>query len=127
MAGRLQRPSSAVAGPLRGQVLPELPCEQMSLNQWFILHPNSLVMQADSMFKEEYEQQKEFETGKKKGKLTGTDSLSWREKSWVVGIEINGISKAFDWNELKTRRIMNETVGSTPILIALADLQNLLI
>ncbi len=61
-----------------------------------------------------------FETGKKKGKLTGTDSLSWHEKSWVIGIDIKGASKAFDWNELKAQRILNEQVGQTPIVIALA-------
>ncbi|MDX1912471.1 MAG: DUF3179 domain-containing (seleno)protein [Saprospiraceae bacterium] len=115
-----QENGEAVAGPLRGQVLPELPCWQMSLGQWIRLYPNTLIMQPDSTFAEHYEKQQDFETGKKKGKLTGTDSLSWAEKSWVVGVETPETTRAFDWNELKNARILNDMVGETPVAIALA-------
>ncbi len=115
-----QENGEAIAGPLIGQLLPEITCDQMSLSQWFKLYPSSLVMQPDTTYKTEYDQQKEFETGKKKSKLTGTDSISWTEKSWVIGVQVNGVSKAFDWNELKARRLLHEQVGTIPILIALA-------
>jgi hypothetical protein len=115
-----QENGEAVAGPLRGQALPELPYSQMTLNQWLKLYPASGVMQADTTFKQEYEYQQNYENGNKKGTLTRTDSLSWQEKSWVVGVEIGDASGAFDWNDLKTRRVLNEQVEGTPIVIALA-------
>lgn len=116
-----QENGEAVAGPLRGQFLPELFSEQMSLAQWLKMHPDSRIMQADSTYKEEYDAQKAFETGKKKSKLTGTDSLSWKDKSWVIGVSHQGHSKAFDWNELKNRQILNEELGKLPIVIVLAN------
>lgn len=115
-----QENGEAIAGALKGQVLPELPCEQMTLKQWLKYHPNSKIMQADTTYKKEYAHQKNYENGSKKGKLTRTDSLSWKDKSWVIGIQIEENSKAFDWNELKKQRVLNEEVGHTPVVIALA-------
>jgi hypothetical protein len=107
----------AIAGPLQGAVLPELPCEQMTLRQWFRLYPRSLVMQPDPKFAEEYDHMKNYESGRGKSDLTRTDSLSWKEKSWVIGIELGNDARAFDWNKLKKERIINEKVGETPIVL----------
>jgi Protein of unknown function (DUF3179) len=52
--------------------------------------------------------------------LTGTDSLSWKRKSWVVGIDIGGESKAYDWNRLVKERVINDFVGNKSVVIALA-------
>jgi len=110
----------AIAGPLKGAVLPEMTSWQMTLGQWLHLYPQSLVMQPDSAFAESYERMKDYESGKGKSDLTRTDSLSWKEKSWVVGIEIGNESTAFDWNKLVKEQIIHETVGQTPVVLALA-------
>lgn len=115
-----QENGEAIAGPLKGKFLPELPSSQMALKQWLKFHPNSKVMQPDSAYTKEYAHQKNYENGNKKGKLTRTDSLSWKDKSWVVGVKVGQYSKAFDWNELKEKRVLNENVGNTPIAIVLA-------
>jgi hypothetical protein len=115
-----QENGEAIAGPLKGQFLPEIPSRQMTLQQWLRYHPNSKIMQADTTYKEEYAFQKNFETGNKKGTLTRSDTLSWRDKSWVLGIRIGQASKAFDWNELKEKRLIQDRVGETPIVLALA-------
>jgi hypothetical protein len=116
-----QENGEAITGPLRGQFLPEMPSEQMALGQWLRLYPNSLVMQPDPRFQKDYEDQNDYETGRQKGALTGTDSLSWREKSWVVGVETDGTEKAFDWNELKAQRVLNDQVGEGGVVLALAS------
>lgn len=110
----------AVAGPLKGAQLPELPATQASLREWLALYPNSLVMQPDSAFSEEYDGMESYDFGVERGKLTRTDTLSWNEKSWVVGLEVNEVAKAFDWNRLKTERIINDKVGGQPVVLALA-------
>lgn len=116
-----QATGEAVAGPLKSAQLSELPSTQTTLRQWLELYPNSLVMQADSTFSEAYADMDSYDTGLKRGKLTGTDTLSWHDKSWVVGIEIDRKNaRAFDWNTLKKERIINEKVGETPILVVLA-------
>ncbi len=38
-----------------------------------------------------------------------------------IGIERGTASKAYDWNELKARRVINDRVGGTPIVLALSE------
>ena len=116
-----QATGEAVAGPLKGTALPELLCTQTSLKEWLTLHPTSLVMQPDTTFKEDYADMETYDRGRGRGKLTGTDSLSWGDKSWVVGIELNEkTSKAYDWNQLKATRLIHDQIGAVPVLLALA-------
>jgi len=77
-------------------------------------------MQIDEASKDDYDTKGKFERGESKGKLTRTDHSSWNDKSWVVGIAISGASKAYDWNRLKADRVINDRLGDTPIVLALA-------
>lgn len=116
-----QANGEAIIGKLKGFQLPEIFSEQMTLKQWLNLYPNSKILQPDSIFKEKYEKMDKYDAGKGSSDLTKKDSLSWKEKSWVVGIEINQVRKAFDWNRLKKERIINEVIGEKPIVLFLAS------
>jgi hypothetical protein len=116
-----QANGEALIGQLKGTTLPELNAQQMSLKQWLALYPSSKIMQPDAEFKEKYEKMDKYDAGKGSSDLTKMDSLSWKEKSWVVGIEINKQSKAFDWNRLKKERVINETVGNQPVVLVLVS------
>lgn len=116
-----QANGEAVVGPLKGEQMTELASAQMTLKQWLALHPNSLIMQGDPSFASEYSKDYAFERGTSRKALTGTDTLSWHDKSWVIGVKSNGKSKAFDWNRLRRERVVNDEVGGTPIVLAMAD------
>ena len=111
----------AVAGKLKGSMLPEVFSIQCRLEEWIKLHPHTLIMQADSTYIDSYPDNNKFESGKSKSKLTGTDSLSWNRKSWVVGIRTPQASKAYDWNRLKSEWIIHDEVRGTPVLLVLAS------
>ena len=110
----------AIAGKLKGQQLPEVYSTQTSLADWLQLNPNSLIMQADENFIRSYDSTFKFENGASKSKLTGTDSLSWKDKSWVIGVKAGKESKAYDWNELKKEKLIQDKIGATPVLIVLS-------
>jgi len=107
----------AIAGKLKGQQLPEVFSTQTSLAGWLQLHPNSLIMQADSTFKESYSKTTKYEDGKSKDNLTGTDSLSWKDKSWVIGVKVGDARKAYDWNQLTKERVIHDKINNTPVLL----------
>ncbi|HEX6889720.1 MAG TPA: DUF3179 domain-containing (seleno)protein, partial [Chryseolinea sp.] len=107
----------AVAGPLKGQILPEVLSNQVTLKKWFELYPDAVVMQIDEVSRDYYDSTGRFEKGRSKSKLTRTDSLSWKDKSWVVGVQLNSESKAYDWIELKQKRVVNDIVGGQPVVI----------
>jgi hypothetical protein len=116
-----QANGEAIAGPSKGKVLAEIPSRQVTLAQWLALHPKSLIMQADAGLRSEYAKDFDFETGASRKRLTGTDTVSWHDKAWVVGLTVNGESKAYDWNRLRRENVVNDIVGGTPIVLALAS------
>lgn len=89
-----QANGEAVTGPLRGARLTELLSLQVTLGQWLELHPASLVMQADPAFLDRYARDYAYERGTSRSRLTGTDTTSWGEKSWVIGLTVGGQSRA---------------------------------
>jgi hypothetical protein len=111
----------AVTGPLKGESLPEVASEQLTIKKLFELHPDALIMQADAGSLTRYDSLRKFEQGLSEGSLTRTDSLSWKNKSWVIGVEIGSAEKAFDWNQLKNQHIINDKIGDKPFFLALSD------
>ena len=114
-----QANGEAVTGRLEGTRLPELVSRQVTLGQWLDLYPESLVMQADPAFLDQYARDYAFERGTSRSRLTGTDTASWREKSWVVGLTLGGESRAYDWNGLRRERLIHDVLGGTPVLLVL--------
>ena len=116
-----QANGEAIAGPSKGKSLTEIPSRQVTLGEWLREHPSSLIMQADAGLKDNYSKDFDYETGKSRKSLTGTDTVSWHDKAWVVGITVNGQSKAYDWNRLRRERVVNDVIGGEPIVLALAS------
>ena len=111
----------AIAGKLKGQQLPEVFSTQATLAEWLRLNPLSLIMQADPAFVKSYDSTMKFEDGTSRQRLTGTDSLSWKDKSWVIGVKAGKERKAYDWNQLKAERVIHDQISSTPVLLVLSN------
>lgn len=110
----------AVAGPMKGKTLPEIPSIQTTLEKWIELYPNTLIMQADKEFTEKYEGMSKYESGASKSKLTLRDHASWKDKSWIIGLESGSESKAYDWNRLQKEGIIHDELGGQPVAIILS-------
>ena len=119
-----QANGEAIAGKLKGEKLTEINSMQVTIDKWFQLYPNGLIMQADKASKLSYDTLGKFEKGLSTGSLTNTDSISWSSKSWVIGVKVENQSKAYDWNELKVKRIINDKVGNTPIVLIISEDNN---
>jgi Protein of unknown function (DUF3179) len=115
-----QATGAAIVGPRKGKVLTELESQQVTLAEWLALHPKSLIMQPDPALKSHYTKTFDYETGASRKSLTGTDTVSWHDKAWVVGIATNGESKAYDWNRLRRETVINDVLGGRSIVLALA-------
>ena len=109
----------AIAGPLKGSHLVEIPSHQASLVSWLRDHPNSTIMQADTSFQKDYDDLADYDKGTVKSHLEKRDSASWKMKSWVVGIKSKGLEKAYDWNDLLKENFIQDTIGQIPVLLLL--------
>jgi len=95
-----QATGECIAGPLKGQLLAEVPSQQMTLAEWSSAHPNTLVLQPDPSFLDQYAGLEDYDEGTIASSLEGRDTASWPPKSWVVGVVHNGAARAYDWNDL---------------------------
>jgi hypothetical protein len=109
----------AIEGPLKGKMLNEIPSEQMTLGVWLLSHPSSLILQPDSSFIAQYKDLEDYDEGKTEGSLERHDSLSWKDKSWVIGVSLGAHDKAYDWNDLKKLHVINDEVGGNPVVVVL--------
>lgn len=109
----------AIAGPLTGKSLEEIPSQQMTLRTWLDLHPDSEILQADPSFQKDYDDLAKFDEGTIDSGLERRDSLSWKEKSWVVGVQVGLEARAYDWNELLEKRVVNDVLGKKPLVVFL--------
>jgi hypothetical protein len=114
-----QATGEAIEGPKKGSRLDEIASSQMSLLAWTNLHPDTWVMQPDSAFKEAYADMDDYDEGKKREGLTGHDSLSWNKKSWIVGVDLSGHARAYDWNDLVSHRMLKDTLAGKRIIVIL--------
>ncbi|TAH10012.1 MAG: DUF3179 domain-containing protein [Sphingobacteriia bacterium] len=112
-----QATGTAITGKLKGTQLVEIPAKQMRLGDWINQNPSTNILQPDSIFKKEYADLKGFDEGIIKSSLEKRDSGSWKFKSWVIGIDLNGKSKAYDWNYLVKKTLINDAIMESPILI----------
>lgn len=114
-----QENGEAVAGPLKGMHLTEIPSQQMTLQAWLTEHPATTIMQADPDFIKEYASLEGFGEGSISNNLEGTSHASWQSKSWVIGIVSGQQARAYDWIGLKSELLINDTLDNTPLLIAI--------
>jgi hypothetical protein len=115
-----QATGEAIAGPLKGKSLEELPSKQTTLGAWLDQYPNSLIMQPDTTFNKQYKELVQYDNGTLKSSLEKRDSLSWKNKSWVIGIKHGDYSSAYDWNQLISEKIIQDSLPGLPIIIALS-------
>lgn len=109
----------AIAGPQKGKQLDELPSAQMRLGDWIAMHPDTKVLQPDTVFRKRYAGLKGFDEGTIESSLERRDSASWKFKSWVIGVSVNGKAKAWDWNELVTKKIIQDSLAGVPLLLTI--------
>jgi hypothetical protein len=109
----------AILGSAKGKKLMTISSEQMTLSAWLGRHPNSYILQPDPNFKEQYKGLEKYDEGTIEGSLERRDSLSWKEKSWVVGVPLGLYAKAYDWNDLISLKTINDKIYDIPILVVI--------
>ncbi|WP_448701935.1 DUF3179 domain-containing (seleno)protein [Mucilaginibacter sp. AW1-3] len=115
-----QATGDAAVGKLKGQHLDEIAYEQTTLAQWLQQHPTSLVMQPDKIYAGDYADLKNYDRLQvidKDSTLKNKDSLI--NKSWVIGVILNGQAKAYDWRTLCKQHVLNDKFGGGTVLITI--------
>jgi len=108
-----QETGEAVKGKHSGKLLQDIPMEQMSLENWLAKHPNSKVLQQDSKYQKIYNY------------LTSVMNYEASFPGWhrqetprlVIGLEVDGHCRAYDWEQLQKRRMVLDSIGNKHLLL----------
>jgi hypothetical protein len=114
-----QANGQAIAGPLKGSALKEIPSRQLTIDSWMRQYPNSMVMGPDPLYDERYFRLEDYDRGTMQSSLVKRDYKSWQPKSWVVGVKNEFSSVAYDWNDLVKKRVIQDSLQALPILLAI--------
>lgn len=93
----------AVAGPLTGETLRPIFLEHTTWADWRMTHPDTLVLSTKTGSIRNYERDPYTEYAENPDLFFDTTHFdpSYHPKEWVVGIEHNGLVKAYPFTELK--------------------------
>ena len=114
-----QATGEAIAGPLKGTKLKEIPSSQLTVDSWMRQYPNSMVLAPDSLYEERYFKLEDYDRGAMQSPLVKRDGRPWQPKSWVVGVKNEFSSIAYDWNELVKKRVIQDSLQAMPILLVM--------
>jgi hypothetical protein len=78
-------------------------------------------MKPDTIFMDNYFKLEDYDRGTMRSSLVRRDTVSWQPNSWIVGVMNNFSSKAYDWNELVRKKIIQDSVDRLPILLTIEN------
>jgi len=114
-----QATGECAAGSLKGNQLKTWPFSQMTFEEFREKFPEGLVMNPAKSDLKHYDSDGSFEKGLDVSSLTATDTASWKDKSWIIGVSYRNCARAYDWNELKKMRVIHDTLCSTEIVVGI--------
>jgi hypothetical protein len=109
----------AIYGPLKGASLDLVPYDELTFGEWKSEVSGGQVLAEVGKYAKKYESNWEPETAKLPLVLSfpGTELKS---RDIVVGLELNGASRAYPWETLVKESPVIDNAGGTPLLIAVA-------
>jgi len=112
----------AVLGPLKGSKLKQVNHDEISFATWKREQPGGRVLKPDERVKDKYATADWEEQVGSLPVVTPTaegDPVAPREL--ILGIEVNGASKAYKFSDLKRQAPLIDTVGGVPVVIVMDE------
>jgi len=92
----------AIAGPLKGQRLQQIPLEHTSWSDWRARYPQTRVLSQNTGYRRDYSRSPYAGYADSEQIMFDVSAIDRRfhPKEWVIGVEINGVAKAYPFSVL---------------------------
>jgi hypothetical protein len=108
----------AILGPLKGKRLDAIEWDEVSFGLWKHEHPQGVVLKDDEKQRKHYaEEDWEKRILKRPTVTTHQADDPLKPRDLVLGVEWNGIAKAYPFETLKRQNPVMDTLGNLPLLI----------
>ncbi|MGB1258295.1 MAG: DUF3179 domain-containing (seleno)protein [Thiolinea sp.] len=108
-----QETGEAAKGFYAGRTLDDIFFEEMSLENWLAKYPESEVLQFDPKYEQAYnirDKIMKYEASLPGWHMQETPAL-------IIGVEVGDQARAYDWDQMKKRRMVLDELASTPLLV----------
>jgi hypothetical protein len=112
----------AISGPLKGAHLELYPFLLTSWQEWRRLHPTTLVLKPLPGYADRIPAYNARIKQGLSGEGEAPDGVTYRDgrlkpKTMVLGIDIEGMNKAYPLEALRRDRVVNDSIAGTPVVI----------
>ncbi len=111
-----QETGVCIAGELKGKRLKEVDCNNMILQKWMELYPETGIMQPDPLFIRRYLKENDF-TPNAENPVNPQKGGTWLARTFIIGISVNSFERAYEWNYLVKARIIRDKIGGADIIL----------
>lgn len=118
-----QLKETAIAGPMAGKKLKKIPAKRLAWKRWLDMYPMTKVLSTETGFSRDYNVDPYEDYHRVFGIMfpVGDVRKDLSAKEMVLGIELNGVTKAYPLSLLKGKTdILKDTVGENPVQIILS-------
>ncbi|MCP5090080.1 MAG: DUF3179 domain-containing protein [Gammaproteobacteria bacterium] len=113
--------STAIAGPLKGMMLPAVPASHTTWRHWRARHPETAVLSTGTGYRRDYRRSPYLDYSRS-GKLmfpVKERSAQFPNKSLVLGISMGKVNRAYPFEELRKNAadVFEDVIGGKPVTI----------
>ncbi len=112
----------AVQGPMKGRKLNAVFCDELTFSTWKREHPEGRVLKPDEKVAAKYEAEDwetQYENFRVVTPIDPADKL--KPRTLLVGLQINGQSKAFPVESLRKQQLILDEVGGVPMFVLIGE------
>jgi Protein of unknown function (DUF3179) len=112
----------AISGPLKGTHLQLYPFLLTSWQEWRRLHPDTLVLKPLPGYADRIAEKNKMIREGLSGEGAAPKDVTYHDdrlkpKTMVLGVDVEGASKAFPLEALRQVRVVNDAIGGKPVLV----------
>jgi len=113
----------AISGPMQGEHVKLYPFLLTSWQEWRRLHPDTRVLKPLPGYADRIAEKNAMIRQGLSGEGAAPSDVTYRDdrlkpKTMILGVDVDGASKAFPLEALRRERVVNDRLGGKPILIA---------
>jgi hypothetical protein len=112
----------AISGPLKGTHLQLYPFLLTSWQEWRRLHPDTLVLKPLPGYADRIAEKNKMIREGLSGEGAAPNDVTYHDdrlkpKTMVLGVDVEGASKAFPLEALRQVRVVNDAIGGKPVVV----------
>ena len=112
----------AIQGPLKGSELISVETDELTFGTWKNENPNGRVLKPDAKISvEKYDPNWEPQVAKMRVTTSAQQDPVLEPRTLVVGVTVDGKSKAYPFTAIEKQAPILDMVGTTPIVVTLAE------